>query len=155
MEVVLFIGLQGSGKSTFYRANFASTHVLVSKDRFRSNPRPQRRQTQLIEEALREGRSVVVDNTNPTSEDRAAIVSIARDHGAKVSGFYFDSPVNDCLERNGRRTGKEKVPESAIFITQKRMQLPTIEEGFDRLQRVSLSPEGDVTVGEFFEEDAQ
>ena len=49
MEVVVFVGLQGSGKSTFYRTFYASTHVLVSKDRFRNNRKPQRRQMQLIE----------------------------------------------------------------------------------------------------------
>jgi predicted kinase len=155
MEVVLFIGLQGSGKSTFYRTNFASTHVLVSKDLFRSNRRPQRRQAHLIEEALREGRSVVVDNTNPIIEDRAAIITIARAFGAKVIGYYFDASVNDCVERNGNRTGKEKVPDAAIFITAKRMQPPTVVEGFDRLLRVRLSPECEVTVREYDEEGAR
>jgi len=32
LELVIFIGLQATGKSTFYRARFAATHVLVSKD---------------------------------------------------------------------------------------------------------------------------
>lgn len=140
MEVVLFIGLQAAGKSTFYRTHFAATHVLVSKDLFRSNPRPQRRQSNLIEAALREGRSVVVDNTNPTVEDRAAIIALARAHGACVIGFYFDSPLADCLERNSRRAGKERVPDSALFITQRRLRPPALDEGFDRLEQVSLSP---------------
>jgi predicted kinase len=155
MEVVVFIGLQGSGKSTFYRARFASTHVLVSKDLFRSNRRPARRQAKLIGDALREGRSVVVDNTNPTAADRAAIVSIARAFGADVAGYYFDASVNDCVERNARRTGKERVPEAAIFITQKRMRPPTMDEGFDRLYVVSLSPDWEVVVRESIEEGAR
>jgi predicted kinase len=49
MEVVLLVGLQGSGMSTFYRTHHAATHVLVSKDRLRNNRRPRRRQMQLIE----------------------------------------------------------------------------------------------------------
>lgn len=154
MEVVIFVGLQASGKSSFYRANFASTHVLVSKDLFRNNRRPARRQARLIEGALREGRSVVVDNTNPTVEDRGAIIAIARAFGARVIGYDFDSPVRDCLERNARRVGKERVPDAAIFITRRRMQPATMEEGFDRLMRVSLTPEGGVTVRESFEEGA-
>jgi hypothetical protein len=51
------IRLQGSGKSTFYRTHYAATHVLVIKDRFRNNHRPQRRQTQRIEQALKAARS--------------------------------------------------------------------------------------------------
>lgn len=146
MEVVLFVGLQGAGKSTFYRTRFEPTHVLVSKDRFRNNRRPQRRQMLLIEEALREGRSVVVDNTNPTVEDRAAVVTLARSFGARVVGFYFDESLEDCLERNRGRTGKHRVPDVALYATANRLQPPTLDEGFDRLQRVVLTPEGDFTV---------
>ena len=77
MELVIFVGLQGAGKSSFYRARFAASHVLVSKDRLRNNRRPSRRQGQLIEEALQTGRSVVVDNTNPTVQDRPRLVTAA------------------------------------------------------------------------------
>ena len=42
----------------------------------RHNRQPQRRQNELINGALAAGRSVVVDNTNPTVTDRAAIIAI-------------------------------------------------------------------------------
>ena len=40
MDLVILMGLQGAGKSSFYRAHFAATHTLVSKDRFPNNRRP-------------------------------------------------------------------------------------------------------------------
>ncbi|WP_422931108.1 AAA family ATPase [Singulisphaera sp. PoT] len=153
MEVVLFVGLQGSGKSTFFRRTFASTHVLVSKDLLRNNRRPQRRQMQLLEEALDQGLSVVVDNTNPTVEVRAPIIELARNHGAAVVGYYFAAPIADCLARNGDRSGKARVPEAALYITQKRLQVPTMNEGFDRLVRVNLSPDLAFSVEPWPEED--
>jgi predicted kinase len=55
-ELVLLIGLQGSGKSSFCSAHLADTHTLVSKDRLRNNRNRERRQRQLIEEALGAGR---------------------------------------------------------------------------------------------------
>lgn len=146
MEVVVFVGLQGSGKTTFYRHRFGATHVLVSKDLLRNNRRPQRRQMQLIEEALRDGRPVVVDNTNPTVEDRAAIIELARRHEARVVGIHFDSPFEDCLERNAGRSGKAKVPTVALLCTRGRMQVPTMQEGFDRLDRVVLTRSGEFIV---------
>jgi predicted kinase len=103
MELVIFIGLQGAGKTPFYRARFAETHALVSKDRLRNNRRPGRRQRQLIEEALQAGQSVVVDNTNPTAQDRAELIELARRHRATVAGYYFESRLEDCLERNRQR----------------------------------------------------
>ena len=146
MEIVLLIGLQGSGKSTFYRSRFASTHVLVSKDLLRNNRRPQRRQMKLIEEALGEGRSVVVDNTNPTPEDRAPIIAAARAFGAEVVGFVFDVPFDECLERNRGRVGRAQVPDAALYITRARMRRPTVDEGFDRLHRVSTAPGDEFTI---------
>jgi predicted kinase len=141
MEVILLVGLQGSGKTTFYRTHYAATHVLVSKDRFRNNRRPQRRQMQLIKQALKEGRSVVVDNTNPTVEDRAPIIALARCYGATVQGYFFESRLSDCLERNARRNGRERVPEKALLITFGRLQAPKLVEGFDRVNQVRLTPD--------------
>src|SRR6266403_1240467 len=102
MELVILIGLQGSGKSTFYRSFFADSHAWVSKDHFRNNRKPARRQRQLIEEAFQADRSVVVDNTNATAADRADLISLGRCHGAKLVGYYFASDLTACLERNRR-----------------------------------------------------
>jgi predicted kinase len=146
MEVIVLIGLQGSGKSTFYRTYYTASHVCVSKDLFRNNRRPQRRQMYLIEEALKAGRSIVVDNTNPTEADRALIIELARRYQAVVIGFSFESRLADCLERNARRMGRERVPDKALDITSRRLRAPTLGEGFDRLFQVSIAPGGGFVV---------
>ena len=120
----------------------------MSKDRFRNNRNPQRRQTQLIDEALRAGRSVVVDNTNPREEDRAPIITMARTHGAEVVGFSFESDLKSCPERNASRAGRERVPDKVLYITLKRLRKPALSEGFDRLYRVQLTPTGQFVVRE-------
>jgi predicted kinase len=139
MELVIFVGLQASGKSTFYRTYFAETHELVSKDLFPNNSKPGRRQAQLIENALQADRSVVVDNTNPTLEDRAALIQLGRQYGTEIVGYFFDATVKQCLERNGQREGKAKVPVVAIYTTAKKLVRPTFEEGFDRLYAVTIT----------------
>lgn len=137
-ELVILIGLQGAGKSTFYRSTFQGTYNWVSKDRFRNNRNPARRQRRLIEEALQAGRSVVVDNTNPTVVDRGELIALGRALGACVVGYYFESRLVDCLERNRQRPGKERVPDAALHATRKRFQAPSLAEGFDRLYFVRL-----------------
>ena len=139
--MVIFVGLQASGKSTFFRERFATTHELVSKDLFPNNKNRNRRQTQLIEAALGAGSSVVVDNTNPTVEDRRALIELGRELGAKIVGYYFDSTVRQCVGRNRRRAGKDQVPDVAIFATAKRLVLPSYSEGFDELFRVRVTDE--------------
>ena len=151
-ELIFFIGLQASGKSSFYRARFAGTHDLVSKDRFPNNRNPARRQRQLVTEALGAGRSVVVDNTNPTVEDRAELVALARSFGASVVGYYFESRMAECLERNRQREGKARVPELALYATRKRLRLPALAEEFDRLFYVRLLGSGRFEVREWREE---
>ena len=64
-ELVIFVGLQGSGKSTYYREHFAATHEHVSKDLMKNARDREAKQQLVVEKALAEGRSVVVDNTNP------------------------------------------------------------------------------------------
>lgn len=107
----------------------------------RHNRKPQRRQEQLIEAALSAGRSVVVDNTNPRVADRAPMIAAARRHGAQVAGYVFTTEAADALRRNRARTGRERVPDVAIFATRKRLELPTFGEGFDRLYTVSVLEE--------------
>ena len=141
-ELVIFVGLQASGKSTFFRERFAATHEHVSKDLFRNNKNRNRRQGQLVEAALRAGRPVVVDNTNPTLGDRRPLVELGRRYGARIVGYHFDSGTRDCLARNARREGRARVPDVAVFATAKRLVPPSRDEGFDELYRVRLDDEG-------------
>jgi predicted kinase len=132
------MGLPGSGKSTFYRERFAATHDHVSKDAMRNTRHRGRHQGGLIDEAMNAGRSVVVDNTNPSAAVRADIISSARRHGAAVSGYFFPADTRDALRRNRSRSGRDRVPDVAIFATRKRLELPSHSEGFDRLFVVTL-----------------
>lgn len=138
MELIIFIGLQASGKSTYFHTHFAATHQYVSKDMLRNNKRPDTRQTQLIESALKTGHSVVVDNTNPTVEARAQLINLGRMHGARIIGYYFESHVSICIKRNKQREGKARVPDVAIYATAKKLVSPTYAEGFDELYYVRL-----------------
>jgi predicted kinase len=142
MELIIFIGLQAAGKSTFFRTHFATTHVLVSKDLLRNNKHRSLRQHRLIEAALQAGSSVIVDNTNPTVEDRAELIELGRMYAAEIVGYYFLPEVGQSLARNKQRTGKEKVPDIAIFATMKRFVHPTYEEGFDTLFWVTANDDG-------------
>ena len=146
MELIIFVGLQASGKSTFYRARFSTTHEHVSKDLFRNNKDRNRRQRQLIEAALRAGNPVVVDNTNPTVEERRPLIGLGREYGAKIVGYYFESQVRRCLDRNRQRTGKARVPDVALYATAKRLARPSYSEGFDELYVVHITVDSEFEV---------
>lgn len=142
MELAIFVGLQAAGKSSFYRARFADTHTLVSKDLLRNSRSRQARQMALIERALRLGESVVVDNTNPRIEDRSPLIMMGRAFGARIVGYEFEARVSECLRRNSMRQGRARVPEAAIYATARKLEPPRSVEGFDSVFRVRLIEAG-------------
>ena len=137
LELIIFVGLQAAGKSTYYRSHLAATHVHVSKDLMKNARNREDRQLQLIEEALAAGKSVVVDNTNPTAASRAPLIEAGRRHGARVVAYFFESAVRDAVARNRLREGKARVPDVAIFVTAKKLAFPELAEGFDEVRVIA------------------
>ena len=130
------VGLQGSGKTTWVSRHLAGTHVVVSKDHWPNARRREARQQRVVAELLAEGRSVVVDNTNPAPEDRAPLVAAARTAGVGVRAVWLDTPVPVCAARNDAREGRARVPPAGLYGTAARFVPPSTAEGFDRVDVV-------------------
>lgn len=127
--MVLMIGIQGSGKSTFYHKYLADGYVRVNLDTLKTR----NREEQLVSECFREGKSFAVDNTNPTRADRQRYIPLAQYWGYKIVGYFMESKLQTCIERNDQRSGSAKKPATAIAATSNKLQLPGFEEGFDEL----------------------
>jgi predicted kinase len=140
LELIIFVGLQAAGKSTYYHTHLAATHVHVSKDLMKNSRDRDATQARMIDEALAAGRSVVVDNTNPTPAVRAPLVAQGRRHGARVVAYFFETVVKDAVARNRRREGNARVPDVAIFVTAKKIVAPTFAEGFDEVRVIAPLP---------------
>ena len=134
--------LAGGGQDDLYRQRLADGSVHTSMDLLRNNPHPARRQAQLIEQALQAGESVILDNTNPTAEDRAPLLALGKQHGYTIIGYYFLPDVSASLKRNAEREGKAKVPPVAIYATRKKLQPPSYSEGFAALYSVRIAEDG-------------
>ena len=144
----MLIGLPGAGKTTFFKSYFAATHRHVSKDLWPNAAARDSRQRTFLDEALGRGESAVVDNTNPRAADRAPLIAIARAHGARVVGYFFDVTTRQAVARNAARTEREKRPKAAIFTTAKRLEAPSFAEGFDQLFRVTIADDRAMSVAE-------
>jgi len=136
VECVILIGLPGAGKTTFYRETFAATHRHISKDLLAHVSNRAKRQARLIDEALADGASFVVDNTNATRAERALIIARARAAGARVVGFFLPVTTREAVARNRGREGMARVPDVAIFSVARRLEPPVLDEGFDELTEV-------------------
>ncbi|MDO5819695.1 MAG: AAA family ATPase [Methanobrevibacter sp.] len=144
---ILFIGIQASGKSTFYHKYF-SDYVHVNLDTLKRRSR----ERTLLSKCLENGDSFVVDNTNPTRMDRQRYFDLLKDTDYKVYGYYFKSSITDCLERNSKREGRARIPEVGVRSTYAKLELPSYSEGFDKLYRVAIEGDG-FTVSEWEEKE--
>ena len=79
--------------------------------------------------------SFVIDNTCTTKEVRKRFIDYCNSIKAPLRKIcvFFDTPIGVCIERNNNRTGKERVPKTAILMKAKELERPSLEEGFDEL----------------------
>ncbi len=139
MQAVIFCGIQGTGKSTFYRERFFWTHLRLNLDMLRTR----HREALLVRACLDAKQPFVIDNTNPTAAERARYILPAKAAGFRVSGYFFEPDPQGSLRRNNRREGKRRVPPAGLFGTLKRLQRPRRDEGFDELYLVRISESGE------------
>jgi predicted kinase len=132
MEMILFIGIQASGKSTFYKERFFDTHVRISMDLLRTRYR----ESVFLQACLSTQQRFVVDNTNPTRADRARYIEEAKKEKFRIVGYFFEPDPKVCWQRNEGRSGKQKIPPAGLFGTLKRLERPVVNEGFDELHVV-------------------
>jgi predicted kinase len=134
MEMLLFIGIPATGKSTFYKERFFLTHVRVNRDMLKT-----RHREELLIRACLEGKTkFVIENTNLTRSVRAQYIALAKQAGFRAVGYFFESPAIDAVHRNKLRPEQERVPAVAIWAANKRLEAPSREEGFDELFRVKM-----------------
>lgn len=133
-KAIIFIGLQASGKSTFFHQHLSPDFVHINLDTLHTR----NKEAKLIDDCLQQQKSFVVDNTNPTVVDRRRYIQAAKANGYFVEGYFFQSVVKDCIERNSHRSGKACIPDKAIAYTSNRLEIPTYQEEFDQLYFVQI-----------------
>ena len=148
MEAVIFVGIQGAGKSSFYKERFFHTHVRINLDMLKTK----RRQQILLGACIDAKQPFVADNTNVTAERRALFIAPARAAGFRVVGYYFRSDVKAALLRNSLREGAARVPDKALLGTYKQLIVPSLAEGFDALYYVRVSESDEFVVEKWADE---
>ena len=137
--LVVLVGPQGAGKTTWCRANLPEFFRVSQDDQ---GPREHIR---LFEEAVLRGEPlIVVDRTNAPKYQRQRYLDFARQHGYRSRIVWFNLSREECIhrckEREGHPTlGPEKA-EQAIATYFRNLQFPTRAEA-DELVIVGDRPE--------------
>jgi len=107
MEAIIFIGIQASGKSSFYFERFSNSHIRLNLDMLKTR----NRETILLNACIAAKQPVVIDNTNATKDDRKRYIEILKRSHFQTIGYYFKSSIDECLHRNKMREGTERIPQ--------------------------------------------
>ena len=132
MEMIIFIGIPASGKSSFYKELFFNSHIRISMDLLNTR----NKEGKLLQYCFETQSKMVIDNTNIAKESRKKYIELAQQNKFKIIGYYFDSTIQDCLERNKNR--KDSINEIGIKAKYKDLEKPLLEEGFDKMFRVKI-----------------
>lgn len=136
-KMAIMIGIQASGKSTFCKAKFPE-YIRINLDELHTR----NKESIAINDAIASRLNIVIDNTNPIRVDREKYISIAKENGYEVMGYFMQSKLQECIARNDQREGKACIPRKAIACTSNKLEIPNYDEGFDELFFVSITDDG-------------
>jgi predicted kinase len=123
-RIILLVGVPGSGKSTLATKLSKKGFVILNADSIREEiwgDAAEQKEPQKIfgilyarlEELLKQGKDVAVDNTNLSYKLRKQVIDRARKAGCTdIQLWLLDVPLEVCLERNQKRD--RSVPEDIV-----------------------------------------
>lgn len=142
MQLIIFTGVQASGKSSFYLLHLAHSHLRINLDMLKTR----HRENLIFEACLASKTKMVVDNTNPTQIDRARYIQRAKDAGFEIIAYYFETDLTSTLERNSHRMGKANIAEVGVRATYKKLERPRLDEGFDEIFQIKIIGNGEFSI---------
>lgn len=151
LKAYLMVGAPGSGKSTWGK-NATSVNadiVRLCPDEFRakfgSGEADQSVSAQAfgatrngMEDALKSGKSVLIDATNMYRKTRKDFIDIAKKYDAETIAVVFEADKQTLLSRNQKRgsEGGRNVPEHVIDSMLSKYERPSVGE-FDQVNFIT------------------
>ena len=132
MQIIIFIGIPASGKSSLYKELFFNSHIRISMDLLNTR----NKEGKLLQYCFDTQSKMVIDNTNVTKESRQKYIELAQRNKYEIVGYYFESNIQDCLERNKNR--KDSIDDIGVKSKYKELEKPLLEEGFDKIYTVKI-----------------
>ena len=153
-EVIMMVGLPGSGKSSHVKKYVDQGYLHLSRDKEGGKVISL---LPLLEKQIANGGSAVLDCTFVKRSDRQPFIDKCNKFNVPIKCYFMNTKAEDCqinvLNRMWDRHGKiffdkddlkevkedpNMFPISVIFIMKKALEPPTVAEGFDKVDKVKF-----------------
>ncbi len=135
MTLLMMSGLPASGKTTAAKELVAQGWVRVNKDDLRAmlnggkwskenENRVLTIRNDIVSLALKDGRNVVVDDTNFNPEHEEQLQKIAGVYKSEFKTKFFDTPLDECIKRDAKRV--DSVGKDVIMKMYNQYLRPTV-----------------------------
>ncbi|KIM57653.1 hypothetical protein SCLCIDRAFT_1219345 [Scleroderma citrinum Foug A] len=149
-ELVIFTGYPCLGKSSFYHKHFSpADYTHINQDTLSSRQKC----VKATEEALKAGKSVVVDNTNRDVATRKCYLDLAKKHKVRARCFCFSGSMDLAWHNNLYRAyikpasdsqpRRDVLPYLAFIGFRENYEEPQVSEGFSDVIKVNWVFGGD------------
>lgn len=140
-EAIVMVGYPASGKSYFAKQYLETRgYVYINRDTLKT----WQKCVAVLEDTLKQGKSAVIDNTNPDRESRKRYVDACKKHKVPVRCFLMLTSDKQSRHNN---TFREIVDPSHAVISEmvfngykSKFQEPNLSEGFAQIVRVNFVP---------------
>ncbi|XP_072281621.1 bifunctional polynucleotide phosphatase/kinase isoform X2 [Pyxicephalus adspersus] len=140
-EVVVTVGFPGAGKSTFIKEYLLPKgYAYANRDTLGT----WQKCVSACEEALRNGQSIVIDNTNPDVESRGRYINCAQKAGVPARCFLFTASIEQSKHNNRFREmtckGHVSINDMVINSYKNKYMAPSLNEGFSEILKINFVP---------------
>ena len=146
-DLIMMCGIPGAGKTTWAQNHISSEDIYISRDEIRFKMLNESENYfahedevvkeffNRINETLEKGYNVFADATHITKGSRKKFMSQVQGY-ENLGIVYMDIPLCIALERNEERRQRAYVPRGVIRRMWNQLDIPSYEEGFDKIYRV-------------------
>lgn len=140
-EVILMVGFPASGKSFFCKVYLKPAgYEIVNRDTLGT----QQKCLAAIDSALKRGKSVVIDNTNPDPTSRKRYIETATKLNIPIRCFHFTTSYEQSRHNNKFReltdTSHAKINDMIFHVYKNKFVEPDVKEGFSQVLKVNFVP---------------